>query len=1065
MSDNRTDLPSPSAPNFQQRLRETVQTYLGRQGSPLDRGLTLRDLLENGIVSLKNGFTLKPGQSGTPPLNPGSAVEGVYEPDLTPPPVPTGLVATAAISHILIEHDAQLYSQGHGHLRTRLYGATRAAGAPAPVFSDAVEIAQFSGTVYAHSSNPATTWHLWIKWETVDGVLSAAPAGGTNGVVATTGQDVSSLLAALTGELTESQLYAGLTSRIDLIDGPASLAGSVAQRVALEATNRANAISAEASTRAQAILDEAAARNSGDSALQTQINMLSAAGSGDFSELLAAVQDEQMARIAGDTAEATARQTLAAQMRGDYTGTDPSALTTGLVYNERQARISADGAISTSVSNLSATVTSNYNTLNAAITSEQTARANADTAISTQINSVSAVANAKNKTYYQASAPTSGLVTGDIWFDSDDGNKAYRYSGSAWVATDDTRIAANAAAIQTEATTRASETGSLFAKYTVKVDVNGYVSGFGLASTANNGTPTSEFTIVADKFSIAPVQTDNTANDGSPFFHRTTATMINGVSVPAGTYMKAAYIHDATITNAKIANLAVDNAKIADVAAGKLTAGSIAVGQYIQSAGYIAGLAGWRINGDGNAELSNAVVRGTVYATNGEFTGTVKAGTTILGASATSYGSGVGFYAGLDSAVYKWRVGNPVGARIQWTGSAVEVYNASNQLTLGSGGVNWFAVTGTGKPADGATNGSNLVRKPTFADGSMGSWDAAGVSAGDYNNYTSGNFIYLNKRDTLEQGNDFAVVPGEVIYVAASITTWQSAYTCGLGLAFINSSGTIFDWKLGAVNPAMTGWSRRSGSITVPTSAVKAIPWLQIDGPGSQTLPVCWATELYLGRQEEGATVGAAFGVNISGQITPSNVGTYIASAAIGTAYIADAAITSAKIGSAAVGSAQIADASITSAKIGIAAITTAKIGDAQVNTLQLAGQAVTIPTSAYTDGAIQLSGGASGTLVQSVSFTSSGAPVYLAYDFFASATGTNQGTVTLNLQIKRGSTVIRSIVVASSPSISNYISGAFSDTPGEGVVTYQILIVVSSVFSFTGSVSKRSLFTLETKR
>ena len=216
MSDNRTDLPSPSAPNFQQRLRETIQTYLGRQGSPLDRGLTLRDLLENGIVSLKNGFTLKPGQSGTLPLNPGSAVEGVYEPDLTPPPVPTGLVATAAISHILIEHDAPLYSQGHGHLRTRLYGATRAAGAPAPVFSDAVEIAQFSGTVYAHPSNPATTWHLWVKWETVDGVLSAAPAGGTNGIVATTGQDVSKLVFAMTGP---GNPFKVVTEQITLPDG------------------------------------------------------------------------------------------------------------------------------------------------------------------------------------------------------------------------------------------------------------------------------------------------------------------------------------------------------------------------------------------------------------------------------------------------------------------------------------------------------------------------------------------------------------------------------------------------------------------------------------------------------------------------------------------------------------------------------------------------------------------------------------------------------------------------------------------------------------------------------
>ena len=55
MSDLRTDLPSVRAPNFEQRVREVLMTYLGRQGNPLDRGLTLRDLIENGIVAIKAG--------------------------------------------------------------------------------------------------------------------------------------------------------------------------------------------------------------------------------------------------------------------------------------------------------------------------------------------------------------------------------------------------------------------------------------------------------------------------------------------------------------------------------------------------------------------------------------------------------------------------------------------------------------------------------------------------------------------------------------------------------------------------------------------------------------------------------------------------------------------------------------------------------------------------------------------------------------------------------------------------------------------------------------------------
>jgi len=124
---------------------------------------------------------------------------------------------SAAISHVFIEHDAPLYTQGHGHLRTRVYGKIVAPGDPLPVFADAVEITQFTGTVHAHPSNPSTTWRLWIKWETADGVLSPTPAGGTNGLQVITGQDVSAMVAAMTGAgkpftvLTEPTEIGGVT--------------------------------------------------------------------------------------------------------------------------------------------------------------------------------------------------------------------------------------------------------------------------------------------------------------------------------------------------------------------------------------------------------------------------------------------------------------------------------------------------------------------------------------------------------------------------------------------------------------------------------------------------------------------------------------------------------------------------------------------------------------------------------------------------------------------------------------------------------------------------------------
>ncbi|CDS48902.1 hypothetical protein [Polaromonas sp. CG9_12] len=270
MSDNtRKDLPAPGAPNYAQRVRETLMTYMGRQGNKLDRGLTLRDLLASGLVKFPSGFNPDNIGTGSPPLLPGPGATPAYEADLTPPPMPTGFYVSAAISNIFIGHDAPGFTAGHGYLRTQVYGATWVSG-PLPVFSDAVRITSFTGTIFAHPTNPATTWRLWITWESNDGVASL-PAGGTNGLQAITGQNVAQLLQALSGQITASQLYTDLGSRIDLIDGPGTLAGSVAQRLLNEADARGTAISAEQTIRADA-----------DASMAQQISRLTAGVSGGF---------------------------------------------------------------------------------------------------------------------------------------------------------------------------------------------------------------------------------------------------------------------------------------------------------------------------------------------------------------------------------------------------------------------------------------------------------------------------------------------------------------------------------------------------------------------------------------------------------------------------------------------------------------------------------------------------------------------------------------------------------------------------------------------------------------
>ena len=62
-----------------------------------------------------------------------------------------------------------------------------------------------------------------------------------------------------------------------------------------------------------------------------------------------------------------------------------------------------------------------------------------------EIDSIEVSVNGKNHIYRQTTAPDGTvypLTEGDVWFDTDDGNKQYYWTGTAWVSVQDTGIAA-----------------------------------------------------------------------------------------------------------------------------------------------------------------------------------------------------------------------------------------------------------------------------------------------------------------------------------------------------------------------------------------------------------------------------------------------------------------------------------------------------------------------------------------------------------------------------------------------------------------------------------------------
>lgn len=143
------------------------------------------------------------------------------------------------------------------------------------------------------------------------------------------------------------------------------------------------------------------------------------------------------------------------------------------------------------------------------------------------------------------------------------------------------------ATVQEVSSTVADINGKLGAQWGVKVatdtgGANPRIAGIQLGIDA---TGSSQFLVQADTFAV---YTGGTGK-AYPFIVQ------GGVA-----YMQEALIRDGSITNAKIGNV-------------------------IQSNNYVDGSSGWSINKDGSAQLNNVVIRGTVYATDGRFDGTVYA--------------------------------------------------------------------------------------------------------------------------------------------------------------------------------------------------------------------------------------------------------------------------------------------------------------------------------------------------------------------------------------------------------------------------------------------------------
>ncbi|MEB7176753.1 DUF1983 domain-containing protein [Escherichia coli] len=290
--------------------------------------------------------------------------------------------------------------------------------------------------------------------------------------------------------------------------------------------------------------------------VQTSVNELSSTV-GDVSSSLSEL--EQTVATA-DTALGQRIDSISVSMDGMTGGVKNSAIA---IIQNGLAQVATRKRLSATVAGNSAQL----DRIDEVIVNEKEATARSLLSLQTDVNGNKASINSLNQTFSDYQQATATQINGIT-----------------------ATVNGHTSAITTNAQAIANVNGDLSAMYNIKVGVssNGqyYAAGMGIGVGNTPSGMQSQVIFLADRFAVTTAAGNSVA---LPF------VIQNGE-----TFIRASFIQDGTIENAKIGN-------------------------YIQSNNYAAGSAGWKLNKAGDAEFNNVTVRGVVYASGGRFTGEIQA--------------------------------------------------------------------------------------------------------------------------------------------------------------------------------------------------------------------------------------------------------------------------------------------------------------------------------------------------------------------------------------------------------------------------------------------------------
>ena len=557
---------SPELRRYLESITEALEIRLGRRGDPVDRAITLRELISSGLASELAATPFNPNliNSGNIGLGPGYVNLDV------PPPV-IGFDAAGAYSQVNIFWTYPYYAN---HNQTEIWSHTTDS------LGDATLAAVSTGRSVVDPIGGGETRYYWARHVSNSDVKG--PFNSSSGTLAVTATNPQAILAELEGAISVTELADSLAAPIS------NLPQNTEQALLDEALARSTAITASADA-LQTEIDglvgiayDSSVTYSTNDQVSYSGNLYKASQSttgnlptnttywifvGEFTSLGAAVGSAVANIIELNTVTADSDSAAARALSGlQVTVNDPAtglAVTRSTLVNDYYTSVHADSAITSAVTGLVSNTTLADYTTTAGLEESYYTKTDADGAIATAVTGL--VSNTTLANY----TTTAGLVENYYTKTNADGAiaSAVNTLSSGYENPDGS---AGTVSLQTAMTTQADVNGALKSQYSVKIDNKGHVSGFGLNSVAVNGVPESAFVIRADKFAIVDPASTANGSTNTPSADVIPFGVTNGV-----VYIKSAAIEDGTITNAKIGTIDADKITTGFIRSDRIEAGSI----------------------------------------------------------------------------------------------------------------------------------------------------------------------------------------------------------------------------------------------------------------------------------------------------------------------------------------------------------------------------------------------------------------------------------------------------------------------------------------------------------